>query len=224
MPIGTFQVISLVYALAAVVTLWRLAREWRPLLDAAWTPGDRQLAQMVGVLLLPPPLVWLHEWAHAATMQSFGAPDARIHYFLYWGFVTSRWPFTPLQEFLVALAGPAFTFAVGWAMLAGALLVPMRPALALILATGAVTQLALVLALYPAMSLLGGWGDFALLYFSGLVGPSLAVGVVHMGSLVGFLWLMKQIWMQGFLAYPLPRPWRLPWVLVAPPEQPPPAE
>ena len=85
-------------------------------------------------------------------------------------------------------------------------------------------DLALVLALYPAMSLLGGWGDFALLYFSGLLGPSLAVGVVHVGALLGFLWLMKQIWMQGFLAYPLPRPWRLPWVVVAPPQPPPPAE
>ncbi len=223
MPVGTFQLASLVYAVAALAALWRLLREWRPLLDDVWTPRDRQLAQMIGVMLLPPPLVWLHEWAHLTAMQVYGAPDAEIHFFLYWGYVTSRWPFTPLQEFVVALVGPLLTFVLGWACLLLPLFVPLRPAVALALATGGVTQLVLVLLLYPGMSLMGGWGDFTFIYLSGLPGPTVLVGVCHSVALVAFLWLMKRVWMQGFLAYPIPRPWRVPWE-VRPAEPTPPAK
>jgi hypothetical protein len=223
MPADAFNLLSLVYAVAAVATLWRLAREWRPLLDDEWTPRDRQLAQMIGVMLLAPPLVWLHEWAHLAAMRAFGAPDAEIHYFLYWGYVTSRWPFTPAQEIVVALAGPLLTFVLGWACLLLPLFVSLRPAIALALATGGVTQLVLVLLLYPGMSVMGGWGDFALIYQSGLPGPTVLIGVCHAAALVAFLWLMKRVWMQGFLAYPIARPWREAWV-VRPAAQAPPAE
>jgi hypothetical protein len=208
MPVGSFLVWTLVYAVAALATLWRLARDWRPLLDADWTTSDRNLAQMIGVFLLTPLAVWLHEWGHAAAMRWFGAPDPQIHYFFYWGYVTASFPFTPLQDFVVALAGPLVTYVLGAALLAVALLVPLRPAIALALATCGLWQLAIVLILYPAMSLLAGWGDFIGIYRSGVPLASLVVAVVHALSLIAFLWLMKRRWMKRFLAYPRPRPWR----------------
>src|SRR5687768_8119798 len=103
---GMLHAVSLLYALAAVWTLWRLVRQWRALFDPVWTRSDRDLAQMAGFLVLTPIAVWLHEWAHAAAMAAFGATDPAIHFFLYWGYVTSSRVFTPAQEFVVSLAGP----------------------------------------------------------------------------------------------------------------------
>ena len=216
MPVGTFQAMALLYVMAAGVTLWRLAREWRALLDATWTPRDSQLAQLIGLLLLAPVTVWLHECGHDAAMRLYGATDPQIHFFLYWGYVTSRHPFTPLQEFVVFLTAPLITYVLGIALLAVPLLVPMRQAVALALATCAVVELASILIIYPAMSLAGGWGDFVGIYRSGVPAASLAVGVVHVVSLVAFVWLMNRPWMRGFLAYPVPRPWRLRWQPAAP--------
>ena len=210
------QAISLLYALAALVTLWRLAREWRALLDDQWTPRDCSLAQLVGLFLLTPPAVWLHEWGHALAMRAFGATDPQIHFFLYWGYVTSRMPFTPLQDFLVALAGPLVTYVLGFAALVVALRAPLRPAVALALATLAVTQLVLVLIIYPAFSLLGGWGDFSTIYDARHPLLSLAVGAVHAASLAAFLWLMNRPWMRWFWFYPRMTP---PWLTMAPDQE-----
>jgi hypothetical protein len=212
-PVGSFMAVSLLSARGAVVTLWRLARDWRSLLDDVWTQGDRELAQLVGVLLLAPPAVWLHEWGHALAFRAFGAVDPQIYFFLYWGYVTARLPLTPDQELVVALAGPLVTYLLGWALLAVALLVPLRPAFALALATCAVVQLSLVLILYPAMSLVGGWGDFAMIYSPETPLASLLVGVVHALSAAAFVWLMSRVWMRGFLVVPLARPWRAQWVV-----------
>jgi hypothetical protein len=216
MPVGTFQAMAFLYVIAAAATLWRLAREWRSLLDADWTPRDSQLAQLIGLLLLAPFTVWLHELGHAAAMRLYGATDPDIHFFLYWGYVTSYYPFTAPQQFVVSLAGPLVTYVLGVGLLVVALVVPMRAAIALALATCAVVELVSILIIYPAMSLAGGWGDFVGIYRSGVPGASLAVGVVHAISLVAFVWLMNRVWMRGFLAYPVPRPWRLRWTPAAP--------
>jgi hypothetical protein len=212
MPVLSFQALALLYGIAALFTLWRLVREWRPLLDEVWTPRDVQLAQMVGFLLLTPVTVWLHEWGHAAAMRAFGATDPQIHFFFYWGYVTSPHRFTPGEQFVVSLAGPLVSYVLGIGLLALALVAPLRRAIALAVATCAILELVLILIMYPAMSLLGGWGDFVGIYESGVPGASLVVGIVHAASLVGFVWLMNRVWMRGFMSYPVPRPWRLQWV------------
>jgi hypothetical protein len=222
MPVGLFWVVSAFYLLAALATLRQLIRGWRGLLDARWTAADRELAQRVGMLLLVPPAVWLHEWGHATAMWLYGATDPAIHFYFYWGYVTSSVPFTPLQSFVVALAGPLVTYALGWAMLAVALLLPLRPAIALALATCGMLQLMLVLVLYPALSLLGGWGDFTTIYRAGVPLGSLVVGIVHAASLAALAWLMGRAWMRGFWGYPCPRPWRVRWVMTSPASAPPP--
>jgi hypothetical protein len=72
-------------------------------------------------------------------------------------------------------------------------------------------QLLLVLLFYPAASLLGGWGDFSAIYLDDPSAASVLVGIAHVVSLVAFLRLMSLRWMQGFMVYPVPRPWRLHW-------------
>ena len=40
---GMLHAVSLLYALAAVWTLWRLARQWRALFDPVWTRSVKQV-------------------------------------------------------------------------------------------------------------------------------------------------------------------------------------
>lgn len=222
-PVLLMFAVAILYAGAALFTLWRLAREWRPLLDADWTARDRELAGQVGFLLLTPVAVWLHEWGHLTVMRLFGATDPTIHYFLYWGYVDSRYPFTAMQEFWVALAGPLVSAVLGWGLLAAALLLPMRPAISLSLANCALATLFLVLVFYPAWSLLGGWGDFVAVYGAGGPTATAVVGLAHALQLALLIWLMSRLWIRGFLAYPRPRPWRLRWVAAPAPAADPPA-
>ena len=100
---------------------------------------------------------------------------------------------------------------LGTALLAVALLVPLRPAIALALAACALMDLSLILLWYPLYSLIWGWGDFEAIYHSAFPAAGLLVGAVNVASLVGLAWLMKRPWMQGFLGYPHVRPWRLQW-------------
>ncbi len=195
-----------------------VGREWRSLLDAQWTARD-QSAMLIGMLWLTPITVWLHEWGHAATMRLYGVADPQIHFFLYWGYVTGpEFPvFSPWQQLMVSLAGPVVSYVLGVVLLAVALLVPLRPALALALAACALMELSLILLWYPLYSLIWGWGDFEAIYHSAYPAAGLVVGAVNVVSLVGLAWLMKRPWMQGFLGYPHVRPWRLQWHWPTPP-------
>jgi hypothetical protein len=145
MPVLSFQAIALIYGIAALATVWRLVREWRPLLDDVWTAQDAQLAQMIGFLLLTPVTVWLHEYGHAVAMRAFGATDPQIHFFFYWGYVTSPHRFTAAEQFVVSLAGPLVSYLLGSALLAVALLAPLRRAVALALAICGIFELLLTL-------------------------------------------------------------------------------
>src|SRR4051812_15147988 len=214
-----FTAISLLYALFALRTLYRLVRHWCELWDNLWTPADRELAQMVGLLLLTPPLVWLHEWGHATAFRYFGAADPQIHFFLYWGYVTAPLRLSPDQQFVVSLAGPAMTYLLGVALLAVSLLVRLPPAAALALASCAYAQLTLILIIYPGMSLLGGWGDFTAIYTAAVPTGATVVGIVQAVSLVAFLWLMQRPWLKAFMIVPRARPWEL----LRPPAPPAPA-
>ncbi|MBX5492866.1 MAG: DUF3267 domain-containing protein [Chloroflexi bacterium] len=210
-PVAVFFAVAAIYTVAAAVTLWHVIRDWRALFDARWTVRDRTLAERSGFLLLTPPLVWLHEWGHALAMRHFGAADPQIHFFLYWGYVTAQHPFTRDEAFWTALAGPLTSWVLGWALLVVALLAPLPPAAALAVAIAALTDLALVLILYPAWSLVGGWGDFVDIYRGGPPGATPLVGAAHGLSLLAFGWLLNRPWLRGFLLYPRPFPWRTRW-------------
>ena len=55
------DLLSLLYIVAAAYTLWQLRSRWRPLIDAEYTPDDRNLAGRIGFLLLTPLGVLIHE-------------------------------------------------------------------------------------------------------------------------------------------------------------------
>jgi hypothetical protein len=183
------DLLSLVYVAAALYTLWQLPRRWHSLVDATYTDDDRNLAGRIGFLLLTPLGVLLHELGHMLAAWLLGGRDISLSYRVYWGYVQYRGQIGPTGEWIVAAAGPAASLALGLA--AGyAALRARQPWRDIGLAFAHATLL-LDLVLYPAMSVIGGVGDFIWIYSSRT--PTLAVvaGAVHAAGLIAYLVLVQ---------------------------------
>jgi len=178
-----FNVVTLVYAVVALRTLWQLAREWRLLMDATYTSGDRKLAWNLGFFLLTPVGVLGHELGHLVAARAFGAQQTSLTFWLYWGYVTYAPNLGAVGEFAVASAGPAVSLILGMA----ALVVAMRLARPWhhILQSFGMATLVLVLVLYPIMSYWPGFGDFTVIYGTSLAFTTM-VAAVHVAGLLAF--------------------------------------
>jgi len=54
------DLLSVLYAVVALYTLWQLPGRWRALVDDTYTDEDRNLASRIGFLLLTPLGVLIH--------------------------------------------------------------------------------------------------------------------------------------------------------------------
>lgn len=188
------DLISLVYTLAACYTIVLLARGWRSLFDDVLTTSDRQLATLVGFLLLTPLGVLAHELGHFVVAQAYGARELSLTFHIYWGYVAYRGILTPSQEFLVAAAGPAVSLFLGFAAFGLALRVDR--AYRLIAWTFGVTTLLLILLIYPLISFSTPLGDFRTIYSPATPMLSLLAGVIHLAAIglsLRWNWRIEQL-------------------------------
>jgi hypothetical protein len=180
------------YALLAVYTLVKLWTGWRSLRDDRFTRDDQRLAELIGLTLLTPPAVLIHELAHLAVARALGNGEAALHFRLYWGYVSLGGPAGPTEGFLVAAAGPLSTTVLGLA----ALLVAARrgPVWGAILRTFGQVSLSLILVGYPIWSLTTLSGDFVYIYLLSLANPILpvAAAAVHLLALAAFARLSRR--------------------------------
>lgn len=183
------DLLSLLYVLAALYTLWQLPGRWRSLTDETYTADDRNLAGRIGFLLLTPIGVLLHELGHMAFATAFGARDISLSYRVYWGFVSYRGQLGPTEEWIVAAAGPAVSLVLGLA--AGYAALRLRPVWRDVGLSFAHATLLLVLILYPGMSIVEGVGDFRWIYSSRTPMLSIVAGVVHAAGLIAYLILVR---------------------------------
>jgi hypothetical protein len=183
------DLLSVLYALAALYTLWQLPSRWRSLTDSTYTADDRNLAGRIGFLLLTPIGVLLHELGHLAFATAFGARDISLSYRIYWGFVSYRGQRGAADEWIIASAGPAVSLALG--LVAGFVALRLRPVWRDVGLSFAHATLLLVLILYPGMSLVEGVGDFQWIYSSRTPTLSIVAGVVHAAGLAVYLILVR---------------------------------
>jgi hypothetical protein len=187
---GLFDLISGLYALAALYTLRELWVHRRELGDGVFSPAERRLGEMVGFLLLTPVGVLVHEAAHWAVARALGASDAAISFRLYWGYVSYSARLAPEDAWLVAVAGPLASMLVGFGAVLVALRVAGFPRAAL--ASFGQATLMLVLVAYPAMSFLGFFGDFLVIYLFGGWERAAGAAAVHAVGLFLALRLLRR--------------------------------
>lgn len=187
----TADLLSLVYAVVALYTLWQLPRRWRALTDADYTADDRNLANRVGFLLLTPLGVLAHEAAHYVAADLLGAQRLSMSFRVYWGYVAYAPRLGVSGDWIVAAVGPAASLALGLIALVAA--TRLRHAGRDVMLGFAHATLLLVLILYPLMSAVEGAGDFVAIYGRAPAGLAVAAGAVHALGLGAYLLLIRRL-------------------------------
>lgn len=187
----TADLLSLVYAVVALYTLWQLPRRWRALTDPDYTAEDRNLANRIGFLLLTPLGVLAHEAAHYVAADVLGAQRLSMSFRVYWGYVAYAPRLGVSGDWMVAAVGPAASLALGLIALVAA--TRLRHAGRDIMLGFAHATLLLVLILYPLMSAVEGVGDFVAIYGRAPTGLAVAAGVVHALGLGAYLLLVRRL-------------------------------
>lgn len=181
--------IDIVLGLGALATLVSLIRNWGSLWDDDITSADRLLAAQIGVFLLPPVVVLLHELGHAVAAWLVGARVVGFSYRLFEGSVTVVGFTTSAEGWFIALAGNLVSVAAGLGLLVvGAMATRLRRSLRYVLIIGGMVELVFALVAYPLISLTSSFGDWVVVYdFSVTPGLSWATAAVHVALLFG-LW------------------------------------
>src|SRR5215217_1076934 len=183
------DLLSLLYLVAAVYTLWQLPSRWRALTDERFTADDRNLANRVGFLLLTPIGVLIHELSHMTAATLLGARDISLSFRIYWGFVSYRGQLPPASEWVIASVGPASSLLLG--LLVGYAALRLRQPWRDVGMSFAHTTLLLVLVLYPGMSVIDQVGDFRWIYSANTPTLSVVAGVVHALGLAAYVVLAR---------------------------------
>ena len=187
-----FDVVSLLYALAGVFTLYRLVQNRKSFFDNTLTYEDISLAWMVAIFLLTPIAVLTHELGHFFVAKHFGATGLELHHRGYWGFVTYQ-PgpaFDTGKKLIVSAAGPAVSVLSGFLSLALAVELPIRMVFKHTLAFFGVLSVAHALVGYPLIDLTSGLeGDFHAIYTLPSAPGKVVAGIVH-GLFLGMLVLL----------------------------------
>lgn len=185
----SFDTLSLLMLAGAAYTLVLLRRRGRAFWTGDLRGEDRALAVQVALFLLTPPVVLLHELGHAAVTILLGGRVVQLHYVGFSGYVVPAGFFTPAGIWLIAVAGSAVSLAVSVAYLVvGARAAALPKTVRYVLLTSGALNGAFTLAGYPALSLLGRFGDWLTIYDFRAT-PALAGGTVvaHVAISLGLL-------------------------------------
>jgi hypothetical protein len=194
----SYQDLSIVLVIPLMVaTAIDLRKNWSSVWDEKLTSKDRQILLRCALFLIMPGAVLLHELGHAWATIACGGRVSEFHYGILWGYVVPSGSFTDLQLLYIYLAGNAIEILLGLLVLC---LLPFvrSPSLTALLTYFGLWTLGATIVFYPALSLVGMYGDWIAIYTSPLVGMKVLVGLIHL-LLVGFL---------AFLVYgEMPRLW-----------------
>ncbi|MDQ3980385.1 MAG: M50 family metallopeptidase, partial [Actinomycetota bacterium] len=179
--------INLILGAAALFTAIALVRSWRTFWDAKFTASDRRLAMQVGMFLVPPVVVLLHELGHVAAVRMVGARVLAFRYGLFEGSVTVGGRLTPYENWFVALSGNVVSLACGLVMVAAGMVGRRwRTPLRYLLVVAGLIELVFTLVGYPLLSLTSSFGDWVVVYdLRRTPALSWTAAAVHVALLVG---------------------------------------
>jgi tetratricopeptide (TPR) repeat protein len=170
-----------------VLTVRNVVKNSASLFDDDLTANDRTLLKQFAVFLLLPIVALFHEMGHALVAKFLGVDVVGFHWSLFFGQVEVSGNLTPVQTFIIALAGNVFQLiAILFALL-----------IAVISRSPAIVALNVYLYLfsgfsglifYPLLSLVGWNYDFAIIYGSDERRLALITGIIHIALVALFTW------------------------------------
>jgi len=185
-----FDLFSLLFTILALLGLPRLLRGWRALVAPQASAEGEALAVYVAIFLAVPLATLGHELGHLVVARALGAADATLHYRVFWGYVAYSGLLSPRQDWWVALAGNA----VSWALAASGLLLSraaLPPGLRSAARTFGVVELIHTLVAYPLLSLTDLPGaDWIVIYGRPVWPGTWGVALLHLATL---LWLRREL-------------------------------
>lgn len=202
---GILNIIALIYGFLCLKTIYEVWQARQTLFVAPMTPDKARLARSMAFFFFWPPAVLLHEGGHALLAVLFGAHGIRLHFFFYWGEISYESGLVDRQDWWIALAGNAVTYALGLGLLplARAKRVPLL--WRIVAFSVASNQLFVVLLWYPGLCLTHMFqGDFNVIYgkeywWAG----SVIVAAVNALTLAGYVWTNYteggKLWLARFL-------------------------
>ncbi|MEO1353454.1 MAG: M50 family metallopeptidase, partial [Cyanobacteria bacterium J06635_15] len=186
------DVLSLLYGVVGLDTLWRLRAQWQSFWDDRVTRQDRFLAQRVAAFLLIPIGVFFHELGHAIAVWQVGGRLIDFQWRIAWGYVTSVGDYTPLEDWWIALSGNLVSIALGL------LAIPLigrvkKPISKEILTTFAAAELVYSAVFYPIFSFtsLQIVGDWVTIYDFSVSPYAQLTAIAHGVLLIGLWYALK---------------------------------
>lgn len=202
MPLSQ-DTVSVFYGLAGLYTLYRLVQNRTSFFDQVVTDEDINLIHMIGLFLLIPVGVLLHEAGHYFAAKTLGATAVELHHRGYWGFATySAGPeFESSSELLVTAAGPLVSVLLAFSSLATAVVLPVRVVFKRTLAFFGVINGYHILIGYPLLDAFSGHdGDFRTVYGSLPTFGIVVVGLLHVSLLALLVLSWKRAPTRGLLS------------------------
>lgn len=106
MGFSPFILISLMYAVIGVRSIYRLVQSWKTVWDDRFTQRDRMLVDEAAFFVLIPIAVALHELGHAVSIWLMGGEVLDFGYYGFAGYVAyNAFGYSPIEQTLIAAAG-----------------------------------------------------------------------------------------------------------------------
>lgn len=183
---GIFNLLALLYIGRAIQLTVQIARDWTELRQEPLTRAKQHLAEQAAFFVAVPFSVLVHELAHAAAVWLFGGQVVEFGYRVFWGYVVPSGSFTPLQNWVIAVAGTLGSLAFGAAVWLVLRRQPSRT-LRFFGLRAFRFQIYFSLLYYPIFSLFLPIGDWRIIYdFAATPVLSGAMAVAHAALLLWF--------------------------------------
>lgn len=172
-----------------VKTILDLRKNWASIADDDVTQKDREITMRCTIFLFLPIAVLIHEGAHALATIAFGGRVVEFHYGILWGYVIPEGRFTDQQLFLIYLAGNALELIIGVIALIACSIV-RKPALIVLLTYFGLWTIGSTIVFYPALSLVGMYGDWIAIYSSPFLSGKAITAICHALLVAILAWLV----------------------------------
>ncbi len=192
-----FNILALVYIFRTAQISITVFREWKQIKSEPLTPHKKSLANQASFFIAVPIAVFVHEAAHALAIIAAGGEVAEFGYRVFWGYVVPQGTFTPIEMWVIAIAGTLGSLLTGvllWLATRNAHSSTIR----YFGLRAARFQIYFSLIYYPVFTLLGFDGDWRTIYdFSSTPLLSGVAAAAHIVILILFWLFDRQGWFEA---------------------------